>query len=342
MATRLEYTERYLGCVDSVCAGRRGAISEDRRLLSDYDPSFYGVLRTHLSSSPDVRVRAETVLLLARLGERRAADDVRKLRLLGKDLVDSACLAYFDSIGEDDRYVPELIDTLRHRRGQEFRIAAMRVGAAGRAEDVPALREICGQVDGAMREQMKAALGRIVDRCPELAPERELILSDPVYPDEKAFARFADSACVYLDIRYRDNVLERQEIPAATYANVSRALKKIGTRLYNERANLRWYSDEAKRAHAEAEELLAWAAEDLETKAVLSRPAARIAHDCPSCGSRMALSNGVWTCPDCGFHGRRWRIFINRVDVHNGRHSISSWFFVKVDKGKIGNTHREE
>lgn len=296
---RLQYLEHYLGCIDFVISGRKGSISEDKQLVKDYDPAFYSVLEKHLKNV-DHRVRTETVLLLTALKERQAMAEIKRLRTEDNEKVSSACLAYLNSLGEADDCIPDTIDILKHTRDQSFKKAAMRMKSIGRTEDIPELRTIYGQIDGDMREAIKEALSSIIDRDASLKGKKALLLSVPVYPNEKSFEKFADSSTVYIDIRYRDSVCPRSEIPVSTYNNVAVALKKIQTRLFNEKDNLRYYEPDKKQTYDELSSLLSWAAEDLSGKKVIFEARKVQVHDCSACGNRMALSNDAWVCPECG------------------------------------------
>lgn len=296
---RLQYLEHFLDCVDFVSSGRKGAISEDKFLVKYYNQSFYSVLQKHLKNT-DSRVRIEVILLLTKLRERLAIGDIRELRAKDNENVASACLAYLSSVDEDDKYIPDLMDELKHKRGSDFMKAAAKMRSIGRKEDVPELRTIYGQTDGEMRVAVKDALEAIIDRNDDLRQKKDILMSVPVFPDDKAFMRFLDSTTVYLDIRYRDNVFPKDEISVGTYNNVASALKKIQIRLYNEKDNLKWYPPEAKEGYNEVSDLLIWAAEDIRHKKVLYQDTNIIVHDCKACGSRMACSNGDWVCPECG------------------------------------------
>jgi ribosomal protein S27AE len=298
-AGRLRYLEHFLDCVDFVSSGRKGAVSEDKFLVTAYVPEYYTILQKHLKNT-DPRVRSEVVILLTTLRERQAVDDIKKLRVEDNDRVSSACLAYLASVDEDDNYIPELLDVLEHRNGSEFFRAASKMASIGRKEDIPELRKIHGQVNGEMHNAIGKALVSIVDRNADLKPKKSLIMSAPIFPDEKSFLKFADNSSVYLDIRYRDNIFPKTEISATTYNNVADAIKKIQIRLFNESDNLRWYSPEATARYDELADLLLCVADDLKTKKVIDNGFRMETHDCKSCGSRMAKSRDTWVCPECG------------------------------------------
>ena len=301
MSTRFDCLQHFLDCVDFVSSGKRGAISEDRKLIADYDPSYYDILRNHLGSD-DQRVKIEIVSLLTNLRERQAIDDIRELRITSNENVGNACVGFLYTMDTTDDHIPDLIDTLKHRRGSEFRNAAARMRSVGREQDILELRKIYGQVDGEMREQMRDCLEGIIDRTPALSKKKRLLLSVPVFPDEKRFMRFADDTIVYLDIRYRDNVGDVDTISANTYNNVVKALKKIQVRLFNEEVNLKYYSDEAKKTYDEVNDLFIWALRDIKTKKVSTdTPKAEMdAPDCSRCGNRMTYGKDGWRCPICG------------------------------------------
>ncbi len=297
----MDYLQHFLDCVDFVSSGRRGAISEDRRLVAEYDPTYYDILQKHLRN-PDQRVRIEIITLLTNLRERQAIGDIKELRMISNENVSNACVGFLYTMDTSDDYIPDLIDTLKHRRGSEFRNAAARMRSVGREQDIPELRKIYGQVDGEMREQMRDCLEGIIDRIPSLSKKKRMLLSVPVFPDEDKFMKFADDTIVYLDIRYRDNVSEKDTISSNMYNNIAKALKKIQIRLFNEEVNLRYYSDEAISAYDEVNDLFVWALHDIKTKKVsMDVPKAEMnAPDCGRCGNRMTYGKNGWRCPICG------------------------------------------
>ena len=296
---RLRYLEVFLDSVEYVESGRKGAISENRELVSDYSPSYYSVIEPHLKNS-DPRVRRECVLLLSKLRERKALETVKHMRLYDNDLVSGACIAYLHSIGDDDDAIPQLIETMRHNSGEEFKEAAKRLKRMARDTDVPAIREIYGQVRGDLKEPVMDILVSIIARYPELEPKRYLILSEPVYPNEDELVRFLDKSIVYMDIRYRDNYSEDPSIPLEVYNKIALAFRKIQIRLYNEDANLRYYSESTRKMYDETKELLLWAADDLSSKRVNGKVVEKDTHRCPHCGAAMGRSVSGWICPDCG------------------------------------------
>jgi len=201
-----------------VASGRKGAMSGDRWLIGNYDPSFYGVLEKYLRCE-DERIRAETVSLLAAVRERAALPEIRRMRAREGERVAMACLGYLSAAEESDSLIPELFDILEHKRGAEFERAAVRMRSAGRSEDVPRLRRIYGQVEGGMRDSLRRALESIADRDETLRGKKDLILSVPVYPDREAFSSFLERSIDYLDVRYRGNVHPLRTVEKGTYNN---------------------------------------------------------------------------------------------------------------------------
>jgi ribosomal protein S27AE len=301
MTTRMGYLQELLDSIMLVSSGKKGAVSENRRLISDYDPSYYDILRRYLGGK-DQRVTVEVISLLTALRERQALGDIKKLRAEAGENVSNACVGYLYSLDVDDSHIPDLIDILKHKRGSEFRNAALRMRAVGRDEDIPELRKIYGRVDGEMREQMRDCLDGIISRSPVLNKKRRMLLSVPVFPDEDKFMEFADKTTVYLDIRYRDNVSGKDSVSSTTYNNVAKALNKIQIRLFNEEANMIYYSKESKSMFDELNELYVWASRDLKTKKVLKEKSdsEREAPDCSRCGNRMTYGKDGWKCPICG------------------------------------------
>jgi len=297
-AGRMEYLGRFLDCVDFVASGRKFAISEDKWLVINYEPSFYGVVSKHLMNT-DERVRADVIKLLAAVKERAALDSVRKMRLSDKENVRIACLSYLAAIGEADTMMPDLFDILEHKKGQEFKSAAMKAGSAGRSEDVPRLRKIYGQVTGEMREDIRKALILIMSRDENLKKNEELILSIPPYPDEKKFNAFLDNSTTYLDIRYRDTVACKRKISAGTYSNVCSAIKKMKARMFNEYDNLQYYEKSVGEAYDELLRLIEWAADDLSAKETEDGQTEH-AKICSKCGNELRSYRDSWICVDCG------------------------------------------
>ena len=298
-ATSVGYLERLLDGVDAVQAGRPGAISGDRWLSSNYEPDRLRLILPYLDYE-DSRVRAECVLLLATVRERAARPKIESMRRCGDDRVEMACLGYFSALADADEAAETLLDTIEHVGGEEYSLAARRLAAVARTEDLPRVRRVYGQVGGRMREEAAAVLEAIISRDPSLEPTRDLILSVPVYPDESKFEAFLDSSTEYLDVRYRENVLPRRTVSQKTYANVASAVRRMRVRLYNEADNLRYYGpDKADRA-AELSALVKWAAEDLSRKEVVRKGAEPRSRECSRCGGPLVLYKGSWTCPECG------------------------------------------
>ena len=297
---RLHYMEIFLDAVDFVESGRKGLISDNKELISRYDPTFYSVLEPQLKN-PDPRVRREVILLLTTLRERKALERIREMRFSDNDLVNGACTAYLNTIGEEDDTIPKLIDTMRHTNGSDFRNAALKLKKIARDTDVPVIREIYGQVRGDMKQPVLDILLSVIDRYPELRSKRYLILSEPVYPNEEEFVRFLDKSIVYIDIRYTDNYSEETDIPLNIHNRIASAFKKIQIRLYNEKANLKYYSKGTKDMYKEAEDLLLWAIEDLQGKGVIGVDNTAQSTVCPHCGTKMVHSLTNWVCPECGY-----------------------------------------
>ena len=298
MVTRLEYLEHFLDSVDFVTSGRKGAISSDRWLVVNYDSSFSSVLEKHLRN-PDEKVRAETVALLTAVKERSVADTIRDMRMNDCERVGIACLGYLTSMDEADNLIPQLLETLEYKRGIEFKKAAERIGRIGRSGEVDQLRKIYGQVTGDMRTDVKNAMTAIIERDPELKRKKDLLLSTPVFPNEKEFDKFLRTSRDYLDVRYRETVHPRRKVSLGTYNNVVRGLKNIRIRLFNESFNLVHYEDGSTERYNEIVDLLAWSASDLEKKEV-DVPTTDIMMMCQMCGDSMVRGDNGWRCIGCG------------------------------------------
>lgn len=297
MVSRLDYLEHFLDSVDFVISGRKGSISEDKWLVTNYNSGFYSVLEKHLINQDD-KVRTETVMLLTALKERAAGPKIKDMRVKDNERVRNACLGYLTSMGEDDTLMTTLVETLEFKRGNEFRNAAVRAGTVGRADDIPILRRIYGQVDGEMRSQMRTAISNIIDRCPELKGKKELLLSVPVFPDERAFIKFLENGEDYLDVRYRNSVSRRCKVSIETHNNIVRGIRKIRMRLFNEAENLQHYSEELTEVYNRVVDLLAWAVDDLSSKDIVEDGSTDIV--CARCGSHMIHGNDSWKCIECG------------------------------------------
>ena len=181
-----------------------------------------------------------------------------------------ACDGYFHVLEEDDAAIPGLFDIIEHKDGDSFTIAARKLSAIARKEDLQRIRKTYGHVYGPMRKEMEKVLESVILRNPELERNRDLYFSLPITPDEKAFGRFAENAENYLDVRYRNSILPKRIISESVAANVSSALKKIEIRLYNEADNLQYYGEDKAGTFDRLLELLAWASSDLSGK-TLSR-----------------------------------------------------------------------
>ena len=291
------YLERLLDDIDSISRGRPNAISDDRWLVNNYDPGKFRLIEPFLSFD-DRKVVADVILLLTCVRERAAMGRIEKMDGFG-DAVSMARLGYLTSLRQDDEAIPEIMDVLAHKRGQEFILAARRMGTIGRVADVPALRRIYGQVGGAMKDEVRIALERIISRNPELQATSDLILSCPVYPNENEFEEFLDKSIDYLDVKYRANVYGKKQISSKVHANVSRALRVMRTRLYNEADNLSIYGVDKEDRWHELADLMKWANDDLSSKEVQG-PDVRKARVCPKCGGMMTCYKGIWMCPECG------------------------------------------
>ena len=294
-----QYLDRFLRDVDLSMHGRPGSIAEDRWLVNNYDPEKLKLLRPYLEFE-DNGVTAEVVTLLGDVRERAVMTEISKMRGSRGDKVGMACLGYLTAMREDDEAIPVLLDVMDHDHGPEFFRAARRMAAIARAEDLPHVRRIYGQVGGSMRDEVRVVIERIIARNPELVPKKDLILSTPVYPNEAEFERFLDSSIEYLDVRYRANVFPHKDIKFSTYNNVARALSKMRTRLYNEADNLQFYGVDKEDRFGELSKLLKWASEDLSRKNVLDPERKGRSRTCPRCGNLLVCYKGIWMCPDCG------------------------------------------
>lgn len=262
------YSIRYNEAAGSVRSGRSGAISENRFLLDNYGKGCYEILCEGLDDG-DARVRMETVLLFARLRIIKPRDRITEMSYNDRDSVAGACVAYLKALEQAEERIPELLYTANHRTGAEFRSAMRTLGDIGTAQDIPEIRKVMGQVEGEMREQTRNALSRIVDRDPDLEAKRPFILSDPVYPDEKGYAAFLEKAIDYLDVRYREKIMPRDEVKMGVYNNVVSAILRMQIRIYNERPNMYQYSEDIVRESGRLEDLVYWAAEDLKSKRIV-------------------------------------------------------------------------
>ena len=296
MDPREQYLDRFYDAVDLVASGRAGAVCEDRRLQngyrSDYAPAIMGFL-----SDDDERVRCEVIDLLAMMRERSAESAIRELYRHDTQRVRDHCMGFIKNLEEDDSRIPGLLDDMEHTHGDEYFRAAKALAKIARAQDVDRVRAIYGQTEGEMREAAGSVLEGILERNPPLRRKRQLIMSQPVYPDEAAFDRFLDRSVEYIDVRYRENVHPAEKIKLSTYNNVASALEKMRIRLYNEADNLEYYGADMGDRHLELTELLAWATRDLAGKEVLME-GAEPSKVCPGCGGMMVKTKNGWACPD--------------------------------------------
>ena len=296
---KLRYTQTFLDSVDYVESGRKGEISDNRTLVSDYRPEYYPVLETQLRY-PHPAVRKEVILLLTKLRERKVLGRIREMRTSDTDIVSGACLSYLKEIGEADDAIPKLLDVMRHDSGRDFRTAASKLASIARDTDIPEIREIYGQVGEDLKGYVADVLRAIISRYPELSSKSYLILSDPVYPNEERFSSFLDKSIVYIDIRYADNYSGNGSISLEMYNKIASAFRKIQIRLYNERANLRYYSDDTRRMFDDAEDLLSWGMKDLMSKDVIGTDREKDTHHCSRCGGKMCNTLTGWICTECG------------------------------------------
>ncbi len=297
--SNVDYLERFLSDVDRVIAGTPGAISDDRWLVTNYDPSRFDRIVPYLKFH-DPRVRAEVVTLMGNVRERGVRDMIVKMKDHEGDKVAMACLGYLSVMREDDESIPGLLDIMDHTRGMEFTKAARRLAGIARTSDLQHVRRIYGQVDGRNREDARVVMEGIIARDPSLEATRDLILSVPVYPDETDFERFLDVSIEYLDVRYRKNILPRTDIKSTTYNNVVQAIKRMRVRMYNEADNLQYYGPDKDDRFHELSTLMRWASNDLSGKKVIETEAKGPSRTCPRCGGMLSCFKGMWSCPDCG------------------------------------------
>lgn len=292
------YSDRFLDSVDAVESGYKGSISGNKWLINNYRHDFYKSMAVHLRS-PDNRVVSELIDFFTAVEERSPLNDIKVLRKEGSEAVRLSSLGYLKHMSDNDRLIEELFDILEHRSGQEFMLAARKMAKIARTSDMAHVRGIYGQVDGEMREQVKAVIVSIISRSPELKDKKDLLLSIPVYPNEYEFESFLDKSIDYLDVRYRCNILPKDSVSLKTYNNIVIAMKTMRTRLYNESDNLTYYGPDKTDRFYELERLVEWAADDLAGKKVIM-PDRRTTRPCPRCGTSMSFINGAWSCPDCG------------------------------------------
>ena len=295
---RLRYIQSFVDAVDSVESGRKGMISDNDLLISGYRAEYYDIIRPQLKNRNPLVVK-ETALLLSKVKERRALDDVREIMYSDNGTINGACTAYLRAIEVDDDTIPKLIDVMKHDSGAEFRSAALKLKRIARDEDIPAIREIYGQVRGDLKKPVLDILVSIIARYPELESQKHLILSEPVYPDEKKFIAFLDKSEDYIDKRYTVNYSDAEVIRADVFSNIASAFRKIQIRLYNERDNLKYYSPETKKKYERVKDLLIWGAENLQEKEVSGARNSDSSGFCPICGSKMIRSTDGWVCIEC-------------------------------------------
>ena len=262
------YSLNFSKAASSVVSGNRGAIADSRFLQDNYGPGCYDILLTGLEHG-DYRVRAETVLLFSRLGIRKPAEIIERMSERDRDTVVGACIAYGSAIRDADERIPDLLYAVNHRSGTEYRNAMRALGSVACAEQIPEIRKVMGQTEGEMREQAREALSRIIDRDPDLEPKRMFVLSDPVPPNERAYRAFLAKSLDYLDVRYRERVAPRREVKLKTYNDVVSGILTMQLRMYNERLNYSYYSEDIPGLADRISELIGWAAEDLKTKRVI-------------------------------------------------------------------------
>lgn len=292
------YSDRFLDSVDAVESGCKGSISGNKWLINNYRHDFYKSIAIYLKSS-DSRVVSEVIDLFTAVEERSPSNDIKVLRKEGSEAVRLSSLGYLKHMDDNDRLIEELFDVMEHRNGQEFLLATRKMAKIARTSDMAHVRSIYGQVDGEMREQVKAVMEAIISRSPELKDKRDLLLSMPIYPNEYEFESFLDKSMDYLEIRYRNNILPKDSVSLKTYNNIVIAMKTMRTRLYNESDNLAYYGPDKTDRFYELEKSIEKVAEDLAGKKVVM-PDRRTTRPCPRCGTSMSFINGAWACPDCG------------------------------------------
>ena len=272
--SRLDYLEYFLNSVSMCENGAKHAISENKNLINNYCSDYYETIFEYLSHNSG-NVRSEIVLFFSEVNERRAYNKVKEMRYSDTDLVSCSCEAYLKHFNDSSDLVEDLLKIMNSKSGADFRNAALKLGKIGDKSIVPEIRKMYVFVPDKSQKYLNAALENIIERFPELEKNRHLILSKHVFPNEKEFIAFLDKSIVYLDIRYRDNISDLEDISMKTYNNIVGALKKMQVRLYNERNNLKYYSEETKKSFDTLEELVVWVSEDLLAKNV-EKPTATI------------------------------------------------------------------
>lgn len=262
------YSLHFKESCSNVANGRRGSIAENRFYVDNYGPGCYDILCMGLDHESPY-VRAETVLLFSRIGVPKPRDRIEQMGMNDRDVVAGACVAYLKRLEANEERMPELLYTVSHRDGQEFRMAMKTIGAIATEKHIPDIRRVYGQVEGVMRMQTAEALNQIVDRDPDLERKRQFILSVPRYPDEGSYLAFLKKSIEYLDVRYRKNVEPRSEVSIKMHTDVAHAIITMQIRMYDETDNMGIYSREAKESTDRLYELIAWAADDLNSKRVV-------------------------------------------------------------------------
>lgn len=296
--TRMDYLGRFLDAVDSVQAGRAGAISEDKWLQWNHSPEFTDILARHLDHGSS-RVRTEVIILLTRIADPSHVEKISSMRRNDIDTVAAACVGYLSGFESRRRLVEELMEELRTGYGEGFKQAAKAMVPVARKEDVPELRRIMAEVDSIRRDMVREVLDAIILRNPELEHAREGIMSLPIEPDAEAYNGFLDKAFDYLDVRYRNNIHPHKTIEGRTRSNIQKALRSIAARHYLEGMNLKHYSEDLRFEHQQLGALIEWCSDDLWSK---ERKGAETRSDpvCPGCESPMRMYKSQWYCPGCG------------------------------------------
>lgn len=262
------YRLRLETAATEVAAGNRGEISHTRFFVDNYTAECYEAISSYLDH-PNPAVRAEAVLLFSRLGIRKVADRIKEMSYRDADVVVGACVAYEKGIEDADSRIPGLLYTANHDNGPDFATAVRTLGGIAVERDIPEIRRVYGQVEGNQREMVYEALSRIIDRDPDLERKRDFILSVPLYPNEDSYDSFLSKSIRYLDERYRANVLPRTSISIKMRNDVVHAILTMQIRIYNERANMDCYSVDTVAMTEDLEDLIAWAADDLNSKSVI-------------------------------------------------------------------------
>ncbi len=296
-ASRLDYLARFLDAVDAAQSGRYGAICEDKWLQWNHRPEFIDIVARHLDHGSS-RVRAESIILLTRVGDSSQAEKVSRMRRNDVDPVAAAAVGYLSASESRRALAEELLQELRVGYGEAFREAARALEPLADKEDLPTLRQVLGEVDEERRAMVRRVLAAVVDRNPELEDARDGVLSPPSPPDAAAYNAFLDKSFDYLDRRYRENIHPHPAISPVARANVEKALRAIASRHHAESWNIARYSDDLGYEHEALGELLAWARDDLDSKEQKGH-VAKVDPQCRSCGSPMRRFREQWYCPEC-------------------------------------------